>query len=119
MRRLAGLAAALLCAGCAEQSVADPCTIRVDVSDVPNLQINTTRNIDVDVIVRSGNCTNTDKDLSWMSTRPQIAELTSTNNSGATVFAKQPGSTTIVAWLTRGPSTRDSISVNVVAPTDN
>jgi hypothetical protein len=120
MRRLAGLATVLLvCAACAEQSVADPCTIRLNMAEVPNIQVNNSRAIAVDVDVRSGTCSNTDKELTWSSSKPLVAQLTATTNTSATVLAKAPGTSVVAAWLTRGPSTRDSIIVTVTAPTDN
>ena len=120
MRRLAGLATVLLvCGACAEQSVADPCTIRLNMAEVPSIQVNGSRNIALDLDVRSGTCSNTDKEVTWASSKPLVAELTSSNNNGATVLAKAPGSSIVSAWLTRGPSTRDSITVTVTAPADN
>jgi len=119
MRRLAGLAIVFVCAACADQSVADPCTIRLNMTDVPNIQVNASRTIAIDVSVRSGTCSDTVLELWLASSKPLVAQLISTNNNGATDFAKAPGSSIVSAWLTRGPSTRDSIIVNVTAPSDN
>jgi hypothetical protein len=119
MRRLAGLAILLVCAACAEQSVADPCTIRLNLPDVPNTQVNASRTIALDLDVRSGTCSNTDREVTWASSKPLVAELTSSNNNGATFLAKSAGSSVVSVWLTRGPSTRDSVTVNVTAPADN
>lgn len=119
MRRLLGLATIVICAACGDQSVADPCTIRVNVIETTNIQVNASRNIEADVDVRAGVCSQSDKDLSWASSKDDIAQIVSFSNTGATITGKRAGSSTISAWLTRTPSVRDSISVNIVSPVDN
>lgn len=119
MRRLLGLATIVICAACGDQSVADPCTIRINVIETTNIQVNTTRTIEADVDVRAGICSDTAKELSWGSSKADIAQIVSFSNNKATITGRRAGSSTITAWLTRTPSVRDSISVNIVSPVDN
>lgn len=119
MQRVVALATILVCAACGGQTVADPCTIRINVIEISNIPINATRTVEADVTVRAGTCNDSAKDLSWKSSRPEVAEITASTDSSATVAGRRAGSSTIVAYLTRTPSVRDSISVNVVTITEN
>lgn len=120
MRRTLGLATVVFLAACGgDQSAVEPCTIRVNVIEIPNVQVNATRLIDADVEVRAGTCSPGELDLSWASSKPDIAQITASSNEGATITGRRAGSSTISAWLTRSPSVRDSISVNIVNPVDN
>lgn len=118
MRRIILFSALVLAAGCGGQSTTDPCTIRVNVIDAANAYPGNVVSVDADVTVRAGTCAEAEKQLSWLSKSTDVAEVVSSNSEGAELRAKKAGTTTVVAWLTRTPSVRDSILFTVLAVVD-
>ncbi|MGQ0814546.1 MAG: hypothetical protein ACT4O1_08775 [Gemmatimonadota bacterium] len=118
MRHLYALGAALIMVGCAGQTTADPCQLRVNVLETSDANVGNTREVIAEVEVRSGVCGLRDKELSWRSSRTDIADISSTTDSSALVVAKKAGVATITGFLTRTPAVKDSISLTVRAPVD-
>lgn len=117
-RMLLGVCAMVLCVGCAKQTTAADCVLKVDVLDAPSLQLGSTRTVSVETGVKSGDCPSANFDLTWSVLNVNIVDLVNSNNTSASLVAKKAGSTYLVAWLTRTPTVRDSIQVSVFAPTD-
>jgi len=117
MRRLIAPVLILL-AACAGQDTVDPCTVRINVIDTPNMFVGNTRVVEADVTVRSGFCGSAETEVAWNVVRTEVAEITASSDSTATIRAKRAGSTYLVARLVRTPAVRDSTFVNVIAVTD-
>lgn len=118
MRRFIAPVMIVLAAACAGQDTVDPCTVRVNVIDTPNMFVGNTRIVEADVTVRAGFCGAAETELSWNVVRTEVAEITASSDSTATLRAKRAGNTYVVARLSRTPTVRDSILVNVIAATD-
>ncbi|MGQ0560372.1 MAG: hypothetical protein ACT443_00705 [Gemmatimonadota bacterium] len=118
MRRFLALSAALLSITCGGQTTADPCTIRVNVLAVETAFVGNLRTVEADVTIRSGTCGAAETELAWESKSADVAEIVSFTDSSAVVRAKKVGSSTIVAWLVRTPTVRDSVGFSVVSLVD-
>jgi hypothetical protein len=118
MRYLIAVSVAVLTAACGGQTISDPCLRKLNVEDVADVTRGGTAVVHATITDQTGNCTTADAALSWSSSRPTIGDIVSSDNSSATVRALAVGHTTITAWFTHSPTTRDSTSVGVVAPTD-
>lgn len=120
MRRIPGLTTILLLAACGgHESTADPCVMRVDVIAPAPVRVGGTRVVEVDVIERSGNCSNIDKEVAWRSSQSDVVEITATSPTSATIVARKVSSSTISAWLVKLPSVRDSVTISVGPLVDN
>lgn len=120
MRRISGLITVLFLAGCAGQdATADPCEMRVDVIAPEPVRLGGTRVVEVDVIETSGNCGNLDKEVAWRSSQADVIDITSSNQTSATIVARKVASSTISAWLVKLPAVRDSITITVGPLVDN
>lgn len=119
MRRFSGLITVLFLAACAGHDAgADPCEMRVDVIAPTPVRVGGTRVVEVDVIERSGNCSNIDKEVAWRSSQSDVIEITATSPTSATIVARKVSSSTISAWLVQLPSVRDSVTISVGALVD-
>lgn len=120
MRRFSGLITVLFVAACAgHDAAADPCEMRVDVIAPEPVRLGGTRVVEVDVIERSGNCSNIDKEIAWRSSNSEVVAITASNQTSATIVARKVSSATISAWLVRLPAVRDSVTIAVGALVDN
>lgn len=113
MRRILGLATVFLFAACAEDSPADPCVMRVDVIAPEPVRLGGTRVVEVDVIESSGFCASVDKEIRWATSNSEVLDITSSNQTSATIVARRVSSATISAWLISMPTARDSVSITV------
>ena len=121
MLRTTIVSALFVLAACADEDVADPCVFRVNVFEAqpPSVQVGLTVPIDLELTVRSGSCeVPQNASITWSTSNDNIAEIVSQTNTTAQVRAKKAGSAFITAWMTLAPSTRDSITITVTAPTD-
>jgi hypothetical protein len=120
MRRISGLITVLFLSACAGQdAAADPCELRVDVIAPQPVRVGGTRVVEVDVIERSGNCSNIDKEIAWRSSASDVVEITASNQTSATILARRMASSTISAWLVKLPAVRDSVTISVGPLVDN
>jgi hypothetical protein len=117
MRRLIAPVLIVL-AACAGQDTVDPCTVRINVIDTPNMFVGNTRVVEADVTVRAGFCGAAETEVAWNVVRTEVAEITASSDSSATIRAKRAGQTYLIARLARTPSVRDSTFLNVIAATD-
>ena len=120
MRFIVPVMALLLCTSCAgHEDAADPCVMRVDVIAPEPVRVGGTRVVPVNVTERSGNCTNTDKEIAWRSSQSDVVQITSSTQTSATILAHRQASSTISAWLVQTPSVRDSVTIVVGPLVDN
>ena len=107
-------------AACGGQDAAEPCVFKLNVFDNPQqVQVGATVPVDLELSVESGSCSvPTNANILWSITNTNIIEFESQSNTSATIRAKKQGSTFVTAWLALAPSTRDSTTINVTAPTD-
>ena len=118
MRRLLLASAAFLVTACGGQTT-DPCVMKLDVRDVPTLQINAIAQVHADLSAKSGSCSSTLKaGLSWSSSNTNTVSLLLTTDTAASIKGLNQGSALVTAWITQIPSIRDSTSVSVAAPVD-
>lgn len=118
MGRLPRLCGLFLCLSCAGQSDSTaPCVRTLDVIDAPTVIVNSTATIRATVKNKSGKCSGSEP-VSWSSSNTASAEIVSSTDSTAVVRGKAAGKPTIVAFLTRIPSVRDSILLTVALPVD-
>lgn len=119
MRRLLFASVVLFSTACAGQST-DPCVMKLDVKDLANVQLATTATAHAQLQAKSGSCSSgaLKGSLTWASSSPTVLSILTSNDSTASLRALKTGSSILSAWLTLTPSVRDSVTVNVVTPTD-
>jgi hypothetical protein len=113
------LSAVVVLAACGGQDTNEPCVLKLNVFEMPQVQVGVSVPVDLELSVKSGSCSvPTNANVIWSTSNANIAEIESMTNTTATVRAKKQGSAFITAWLALAPSTRDSITLTVAAPVD-
>ncbi|HUP88622.1 MAG TPA: hypothetical protein VM100_04710 [Longimicrobiales bacterium] len=119
LRKLAGMGLVVFAGACGGgQDTAEPCVWRLDVLGGANLNVGASVTLRSAISTRSGTCTGKEP-VSWITNNPTNAEIFTSNDSTAVIRGKNTGSATIVAFLTRIPTVRDSTTFQVVIPKDN
>lgn len=118
MRRYVLLTLTALAAACAGQDSAEPCVRRLDILDSNNMRVGTQDTLRASVSAASGTC-NGKEAVSWQSVNTNTVEILSATDSSVIIRGKNTGTGTVVAFLTRITSVRDTVVFTVSVPTDN